>query len=94
MACLILYRLLEWIEQYRLNERGINTKTPNYSECKMEKNQLLSCYNKKRKEVYPKNADGSETTDMPDLPNRIALVDGFLILAALGDDIVEDLDWG
>ena len=94
MACLILYRLLEWIEQYRLNEHGINTKTPNYSACKMEKNQLLSCYNKKRKEVYPKNADGSETVDMPDLPNRIALVDGFLILAALGDGIVEDLDWG
>lgn len=94
MACLILYRLLEWIEQYRLNEHGIDTKTPNYSKCKMDRDLLLSSYNKKRKEVYPKNADGSETADMPDLPNRIALVDGFLILAALGDSIVEDLNWG
>lgn len=94
MACLILYRLLEWIEQYHLNEHGINTKTPNYSGCKMDRHQLLSCYNKNRKKVYPKNPDGSETVDMPDLPNRIALVDGFLILAALGDRIVEDLNWG
>ena len=95
MACLILYRLLEWIAQQRLAEYRINTKTPNYSELEDKTNdELLRLYNEKRKEVYPTNVDGSETQDLPELPSKIALVDGFLILGALEDEVVEDLDWG
>ena len=94
MACLIFYRLLEWNEQHSLDKYDINTKTPNYAESGMPKKELLCLYNKKRKEVYPYNSDGSETQDLPDLPSKIALVDGFLILGVLGDKIVEGLDWG
>lgn len=87
MACLILYRLLEWIEQHRLAQSGINTRQPDYSKSGMKQNQLLEQYNQKRKEVY-----GGEDTSA--LPDRIGLVDGFLILDILGDAVVENLDWG
>lgn len=94
MACLILYRLLEWIEQHCLDKYCINTKNPDYSKSGKTKSELLCLYNKKRKEVFPKNADGSDTQDMPELPSKIALVDGFLILGALENDIVKGLNWG
>lgn len=94
MACLILYRLLEWIEQYCLDNYCINTKNPDYSKSGKTESELLSLYNKKRKEVFPKNADGSDTQDMPELPSKIGCVDGFLILGALENDIVDGLNWG
>ena len=85
-ACLILYRLLEWIEQHRLAQYGIITSHPNYSKSGVEKTELFNRYEKKRKDIY-----GS--VSMSDLPDPIALVDGFLILDALDDDIVEYLNW-
>ena len=86
MACLILYRLLEWTEQHRLAKYGINTSNPDYSKDGIEQNQLFERYRQKRKEVY-----GS--ADMSTLPAPIALADGFLLLDALEDEIVEDLRW-
>ena len=88
IACLILYRLLEWIGQHRLAKYDIDTREPDYSKSKCDETQLLARYQEKRKEVY-----GS--TDRSDLPaSTITLVDGFLVLHALEDDIVCDLDWG
>ena len=84
MACLILYRLLEWIEQHRLAQHGINTSKPDYSdfdECK-----IFTLYGKKRKDIY-------EHMDRSALPNPIALVDGFLVLHALDDPVVKGLNW-
>ena len=86
IACLILYRLLEWIEQHRLAKYGINTSKPDYSKSGIEKNKLFDEYKQKRKKVY-----GS--VNMLALPDPISLVDGFLVLDALGDDIVKDLKW-
>ena len=88
IACLILYRLLEWIGQHRLAKYDIDTRKPDYSKSKCDKTQLFARYQEKRKEVY-----GS--TDRSDLPApTITLVDGFLVLHALADDIVCELDWG
>lgn len=85
-ACLLLYRLLEWIGQHRLAQYSIMTNKPDYSKSGMEKTELLDEYKKKRKAVY-----GS--VSVLDLPNPIALVDGFLLLDALGDEIVNGLNW-
>ena len=85
-ACLLLYRLLEWIGQHRLAQYGIMTSQPNYSNSGLGETKLLDEYKKKRKTVY-----GSAS--VLDLPNPIALVDGFLLLDALEDGIVEGLNW-
>ena len=88
IACLILYRLLEWIEQYRLAQRGICTSKPDYSKSGMDGTCLLNQY-QKTWEKAQKTA--SKSTPPPrGLPDRIALVDGFLILEVLKDDIVNN----
>ena len=86
MACLILYRLLEWIEQHRLAQYSITTSQPDYSNSGMEEAALLDRYKEKRKEVY-------KSANILALPNPVALVDGFIVLGALGDGIVESLNW-
>ncbi len=85
-ACLLIYRLLEWIGQHRLAQYGIITSHPDYSKADVEETNLFDQYKQKRKDVY-----GS--VNMSVLPDPIALVDGFLILDALDDDIVKDLNW-
>lgn len=85
-ACLLLYRLLEWIGQHRLAQYGIITRQPNYSNSDLGETKLLDAYKKKRKTVYG-------NANVLNLPNPIALVDGFLLLDALGDGIVDGLNW-
>ena len=95
IACLLIYRLLEWIEQHRLAQYGIITSQPDYSRCAVTQATLLELYKEKREDVYKqtKLRDFSGSAAISDLPAPIALVDGFLILEALNDDIVEDLNW-
>ena len=85
IACLLLYRLLEWISQHRLALYGIDTSEPDYSKSGLETTELTERYKEKRK-IY--KIPGEAT-----LPTPIALINGFLILEALEDDIVEDLKW-
>ena len=84
-ACLILYRLLEWIGQHRLAQQGIDTRSPDYS--KFNEKKLFDLYGEKRKAVFTH-------MDRSTLPAPIGLIDGFFVLYALADDIVENLDWG
>ena len=49
-ACLILYRLLEWIEQHRLAGYKIDTRNPDYSG--IDKAEIFSRYKAKLKEVF------------------------------------------
>ena len=84
IACLILYRLLEWIGQHRLKQYKIETRAPDYSE--FDENQLFDRYRKKQREVY-------QDSDRSKLPAPIGLIDGYFVLDALEDDIVENLDW-
>ena len=88
MACLLLYRLLEWIGQHRLAQYSINSSEPDYSKSGMDQDDLLANYKSTRKRLYKKNTGNIES-----LPSPIPLIDGFLILDALGDKIVEDLNW-
>ena len=84
IACLILYRLLEWIGQHRLNDYKIKTREPNYSE--FDETSLFKRYKEKQKKVY-------QDSDRTKLPVPIGLIDGYFVLHALEDDIVENLDW-
>lgn len=84
MACLLLYRLLEWVEQHRLAQYGIRTGNPDYSA--FDEVALFGRYGKKRREIFGR-------LNMFALPAPIGLVDGFLVLDALDDEIVENLDW-
>ena len=52
----------------------------------MEEAALFERYKEKRKEVY-------KSANILALPNPVALVDGFIVLGALGDGIVESLNW-
>ena len=57
VACLLLYRLLEWIEQHRLWLYSIDTAKPDYSNVvvngeKVAENILFSKYSKKRSEIF------------------------------------------
>ena len=88
MACLLLYRVLEWIGQHRLAQYSINSSEPDYSKSGMDQDDLLEKYKTKRKDIYKKDKRSIEN-----LPNPIALMDGFLILDILGDEIVEGLNW-
>ena len=84
IACLILYRLLEWIGQHRLNGHKIKTHEPDYS--KFNETTLFKQYKEKQKEVY-------QDSDRTKLPAPIGLIDGYFVLYALEDKIVEKLDW-
>ena len=84
IACLILYRLLEWIGQHRLNQYKIETRVPDYSQ--FNENELFDRYREKQREVY-------QDSDRTKLPTPIGLIDGYFVLHALKDDIVENLDW-
>ena len=84
IACLILYRLLEWIGQHRLNDYKIKTHEPDYSE--FDETSLFKRYKEKQKEVY-------QDSDRTKLPAPIGLIDGYFVLYALEDKIVEKLDW-
>ena len=95
IACLILYRLLEWIEQHRLAIIGIDTKEPDYSQSGKKLEELFCLYREKRNNAY-KSAKKPDSAPAA-LPDKIALVEGFLILDALDDDIVtkdKKLQWG
>ena len=88
MACLILYRLLKWIEQHCLGRENININAPDYSAVSNDE-ELFKKYKQKYNEIH-KDLNREATA----LPDPISLVDGFLVLHALGHEIVEDLDWG
>ncbi len=84
MACLLLYRLLEWVEQHRLALYGIWTDDPDYSA--FDEGALFDRYKRKRMEVY-------RYPNVFALPTSIGLVDGFLVLHALDDEIAKGLNW-
>ena len=99
LACLLLYRLLEWIGQCRLDKYKINTDDSkhNYAAagklCAPEKTEdtILDEYIQKHKEECKKKGYPVRTS----LPTgRIGLVDMYLLLYALNDDIVTDFPWG
>ena len=97
LACLLLYRLLEWIGQCRLDKYKIDTEanTHNYSaagaSCTPQKSQ---------KQILERYIDQSKRFGQPDGPTitslpakEITLVDMYLLLHALEDPLVQEWDW-
>ncbi|MDO4340866.1 MAG: TIGR02710 family CRISPR-associated CARF protein [Eubacteriales bacterium] len=100
MATLLFYRLLEMIEQRRLITYDIFVSRPDYQQADfskaspeysgLEKNeqiQLLKTTNKGLKQQL-----FSSPNERDYLPNPIALLDGYLLLAALGDAVTAGKD--
>lgn len=99
MATLLLYRLLEMIEQRRLMRYQIYVSKPDYRKVDFTKASkdyqnmgneeqiefLKMEFCKLKRALFPKD-------DRDYLPNPIALLDGYLILAALGDDMMRGKD--
>ncbi len=100
MAALLMYRLLEMIEQRRLINYNLYASRPHYEELmyNLEKFPELKDMSESdrlnwlkfrvqaRKEALFKKAFNTS------LPDPIALLDGFLLLSALGDPIVDGND--
>ena len=98
MATLLLYRLLEMMSQRRLSEYGIFPSRPDYQHAKYniayfpELRQmnadkrlgwLVDRYRKIAEAVFRREIDRN-------LPSPIASLDGFILLAAMGDPLVGD----
>ncbi len=98
MATLLLYRVLEMIEQSRLSEYGLYVSDMNYknidfsasgdkelSEMGYEAafNRLKNNYFEIKKALFKK-------ANNPYLPDTVSLLDGFIILASLKDSISYD----
>ncbi|MBO8169044.1 MAG: TIGR02710 family CRISPR-associated protein [Thermoanaerobacteraceae bacterium] len=84
MATLLLYRLLEMISQASLAVYGIDTAAPDYSQVSGIAVEELQNYYRQLCQRY-KSKDQA-------LPAQIALFDGYLLLAALKDPLVEGLN--
>lgn len=81
MASLLLYRILEVIEQKRLWNYGVDTADADYSNLSMDKDSLLSKVNNIRSKIH-----GFSKCDA--LDSKISLLAGFILLAALNDEII------
>ncbi|HEY8421763.1 MAG TPA: TIGR02710 family CRISPR-associated CARF protein [Thermoclostridium sp.] len=82
MASLLLYRILESIEQKRLWNYGIDTANADYSNLPIEEDLLINKIDYISAKVYGSNRQGQ-------LEKKIGLMSGFITLAALEDDIVK-----
>lgn len=95
MATLLLYRLLEMIEQRRLAHYNLYVSHMEYRELKLDADKhpewaqmeweeyftlLKARYNKIKELLFRKKVN-------PYLPDQISLLEGFILLAALDDDI-------
>jgi len=85
MASLLCYRVLEMLSQRRLAQYGISTGDPDYKKLPLPPSDLLDRFNRLRRSA------GLRGDDYRWLPNELSLFNGFLILAALDDDLVADL---
>jgi hypothetical protein len=82
MASLLLYRVLEIVEQKRLWNYGIDTSNADYSHLCKEEKVLLEDANK----IIGGLKGFSEWKQ---LDRKVSLIAGYIILAAIGDEIVK-----
>lgn len=100
MATLLLYRLLEMIEQKRLSGYRLFVADMKYDQVNIEKSRLTEVAKMKadervewlRREVHDIRSELFKTKVSGYLPNPVSLLDGFVILSALHDPIVYDSD--
>jgi CRISPR-associated protein (TIGR02710 family) len=88
MAALLLYRVLEMIEQRRLAICGIDTSEPNYIKSFPSEESLNKFKNKVieiRKHVFGKFVNKN-------LPELISLLEGYIQLVALSDELFDKME--
>ena len=94
MASLLMYRLLEMIEQRRLIQYGLYVSRMDYARLNFKKlesrgipdlNALQTKMNTVRENVFGKAGNRL-------LPDQVSLLDGFMLLLALGDEICREVD--
>lgn len=82
MASLLLYRILEITEQKRLWNYGIDTSNADYSKLSIDTAELLDKVNNIITKMHGFNK-------LSQLDTKISLLAGFILLAALGDEIIK-----
>lgn len=82
MASLLLYRILEIVEQKRLWNYGVNTGKPDYSRLRNDIGLLLNDVNKTRVKI-------KDFDEVNQLDEKIGLISGYILLAAIGDEIIK-----
>lgn len=82
MASLLLYRILETIEQKRLWNHGIDTSNADYSRLSIDSITLLDKVNSIIEKIHGFNK-------LSQLDNKISLISGFILLAAIEDEIIK-----
>ncbi|NLU52747.1 MAG: TIGR02710 family CRISPR-associated protein [Clostridiaceae bacterium] len=80
LAALLLYRILEAIEQKRLWNYGIDTSNADFSKTGMSEPDLLQKVNTIHEKIKFRRINTLEL--------KIGLMDGYILLAALEDDII------
>lgn len=82
MASLLLYRILEIVEQKRLWNYGIDTSNADYCKLPVDETSLHNKINNIIRKIYDSNK-------LSQLDNKISLLNGFILLVALEDDIIK-----
>ena len=100
MATLLMYRLLEMIEQRSLSKYNLFVSNMKYEEMTLNKNRHKEILSRSREEqiewlrqgVYDIKVKMFNGRIPECLPNPVSLLEGFILLAALGDPIVCELN--
>lgn len=92
-STLLLYRLLEMIEQRRLSNYKINVSRVDYMGINYPLDKGYSSDTKRNMEILRHRISGIKTElfakgDFDYLPSQISLLEGFIFLAVLGDELV------
>jgi len=82
MASLLLYRILEIVEQKRLWNYGVDTSDADFTKLCEDEKVLLEKANKIIRSVKGFN-------EWKQLDKKISLLAGYILLAAVGDDIIK-----
>lgn len=100
VAALFHYRCLELMSQHRLATWGLLTERPDFDSMPGGAATLEPSYsavqrtqNQKRYErEKQQNPQARQRNKVSDLPNKISMFAGYMLLAALDDDLVRDYD--
>lgn len=90
MSSLLLYRLLEMIEQRRLAYYGLYVSDMDYLNIKNVKGDPKIIFNSLKDRVFELKKIVFGKCNASYLPDQVSLMEGFIILAALKDKIFED----
>ncbi len=82
MASLLLYRILEIVEQKRLWNYGVDTSDADFTKLCEDQKNLLESANKIIKKL-------KGFSEWKELDRKVSLIAGFIILAVVGDEIIK-----